>query len=93
MPVLDDEKTPATTYVTNDMPIDTPDRTHGDLERKLVRKLDLRMSITMVIYTLNLVSLSCVSDVNWQDVLTVHPFRLTGRMLRAWCIAILNLTS
>jgi len=63
MPALgdDSEKALDATYSVEDLPIDTPDRTHGDLERKLVRKLDLRMSIIVVIYTLNLVSLSRVS--------------------------------
>jgi len=59
MPALSDEKTHAT-YAIEDLPIRTPDRTRDDLERKLLRKLDLRMSIIVVIYTLNYVSLSYV---------------------------------
>lgn len=61
MPSIGDEKAPDATYAIEDLPIGTPNHTHDDVERKLLRKLDLRMSIVVVIYTLNYVSLSHVS--------------------------------
>jgi hypothetical protein len=58
MAALSDEKTPNATF--EDLPTGTHDHARDDLERRLLRKLDLRMSIIVVIYTLNYVSLSYV---------------------------------
>lgn len=54
MAALCDKKTSDVTI--EDLSIGIPDQTNRDLERKLLRKLDLRMSIIVVIYTLNYVS-------------------------------------
>lgn len=58
MPVLNDTQTGAI-GVVDDLPTGVPCPSHGrdNLERKLVRKLDLRMSVILLLYTMNMVSL------------------------------------
>lgn len=45
-------------YMHNDFSSGVPSQARNDLERRLLRKLDLRMSLIIVLYALNFVSLS-----------------------------------
>ena len=56
MPAFKDEQTPDATDAIVDLTPGGPQHTPDDLERRLLRKLDLRMSIIVVIYALNYVS-------------------------------------
>lgn len=59
MPVLNDTQTGGAIGVVDDLPTGVPCPSHSrdNLERKLVRKLDLRMSVILLLYTMNMVSL------------------------------------
>jgi hypothetical protein len=55
MPTLSD---PVDTIVTiNDLSTSVPCHARDDPERRLLRKLDLRLSILLILHTLNLVGL------------------------------------
>ena len=60
MSALDNAKTAGATDRFDDLPTG---HARGDLERRLLWKLDLRMSIIMVIYILNYVSLSYFANI------------------------------
>ncbi|KAG2130894.1 sugar transporter [Suillus clintonianus] len=71
MSALDDSKTGETTSAIGDfkVPLDVPHHAacaRDDLERRLLRKLDLRMSIIVVIFTLNYIDRSNVSNARLQ---------------------------
>ncbi|OAX40255.1 MFS general substrate transporter [Rhizopogon vinicolor AM-OR11-026] len=66
MATLSDEKTADAIYTIEDVPTGTPNHAHDDLERKLLRKLDLRMSIIVVIYTLNYIDRSNATNARLQ---------------------------
>ncbi|KAG2155721.1 major facilitator superfamily domain-containing protein [Suillus clintonianus] len=56
MPSLDDTKTVDIIDEINDLPTGVPCHTRDELERRLLRKLDLHMCMIPVLYTLNLVN-------------------------------------
>ncbi|KAG1854211.1 major facilitator superfamily domain-containing protein [Suillus subalutaceus] len=70
MTTLSDAK--ATECMNDDLSTGVPSHSRDDLERKLLRKLDLRMSIIIVLYALNFVSLS------HRRILSVCNFVLTA---------------
>jgi hypothetical protein len=58
MPNLSDPAAVDTTKVTiNDLSTSIPCHERDDPERRLLRKIDLRMSILLILHTLNLVGL------------------------------------
>jgi hypothetical protein len=85
MSALDDSKTGDTTSSSDNFKVPPSALghvtcAHDDLERRILRKLDLRMSIIVVIFTLNYVSLTC-----FFGMYTAHcalMTRLTDRMFR-----------
>ena len=56
MSAPDDEKTADSIDVINDLPTGVPCHARDDLERKLLRKLDIRISIVVVMNALSYVS-------------------------------------
>jgi hypothetical protein len=73
MTTLSDAK--ATEHMNDDLSSDVPSHSRDDLERRLLRKLDFRMSIIIVLYALNFVSL------RYQRILSVCNFILTDCIL------------
>ncbi|KAG0697635.1 major facilitator superfamily domain-containing protein [Suillus ampliporus] len=66
MQALNDPKTADTTDTINDLSTGVPCYARDDLERRLLRKLDLRMSVLVVIYTLNFIDRSNVNNARLQ---------------------------
>ncbi|KAG1879312.1 MFS general substrate transporter [Suillus tomentosus] len=68
MPVLNDTQTGGTIGVVDDLPTGVPCPSHSrdNLERKLVRKIDLRMSVILLLYTMNMIDRSNVSNARLQ---------------------------
>lgn len=80
MSALDDSKTTSSSDEVPPSALGHATCARDDLERRILRKLDLRMSIIVVIFTLNYVSLT-----GFFGIYTAHcaPItRLTDRMLR-----------
>ncbi|KAG0693092.1 major facilitator superfamily domain-containing protein [Suillus ampliporus] len=78
MPAPNDTKTVDTTDEIY-LPTGVPSHARDVLERRLVRKLDLRMSVIVIIYTLNFVSLSFLSNsISIIDRSNVNNARLQG---------------
>ncbi|KAG1886167.1 major facilitator superfamily domain-containing protein [Suillus subluteus] len=50
----------------NDLPKDVPCHARDDLEKRLLRKIDLRMSILLILYTLNLIDTTNISNARLQ---------------------------
>ena len=91
----DVEKIPAGTDVQK-APLDDPDVEFGgqearqQLEHKLVRKIDMRMSILTVIYILNYVRLRYLVTDHGNFTYISFPSRLIATMLRAALCALLT---
>ncbi|KAG1838122.1 major facilitator superfamily domain-containing protein [Suillus subluteus] len=50
----------------NDLPKDVPCHARDDLEKRLLRKIDLRMSILLILFTLNLIDRTNISNARLQ---------------------------
>ncbi|KAG2136487.1 sugar transporter [Suillus bovinus] len=66
MSTLGDEKAVDTIDVIDKVPIGVHCRARDDLERRLLRKLDLRMSVLLILQTLNLIDRTNVSNARLQ---------------------------
>lgn len=66
MPTLSDPTAVDAIDTINDLPKGVSCRARNDLERRLLRKLDLRMSILLILQTLNLVDRSNISNARLQ---------------------------
>ncbi|KAG2082739.1 major facilitator superfamily domain-containing protein [Suillus discolor] len=68
MPTLSDSKTIDTVVMIDDVPDGVRCHTRDDLERRLLRKLDLRMSIILILYTLNFIDRTNISNARLQGL-------------------------
>ncbi|KAG1793937.1 major facilitator superfamily domain-containing protein [Suillus plorans] len=66
MPTLSDPKTADIVVMIDDVPAGVHRHARGDLERRLLRKLDLRMSIILILYTLNFIDRTNISNARLQ---------------------------
>ncbi|KAG1848388.1 major facilitator superfamily domain-containing protein [Suillus tomentosus] len=66
MPTLSDPKTVDAVVMIDDVPAGVRCHTRDDLERRLLRKLDLRMSIILILYALNLIDRTNISNARLQ---------------------------
>ncbi|KAG1882973.1 major facilitator superfamily domain-containing protein [Suillus subluteus] len=66
MPALSDTEMGGTIDAIHDLPTDVFYHDRDDLEKRLVRKLDLRLSVILVLYTLNMIDRSNVSNARLQ---------------------------
>jgi hypothetical protein len=79
-----------TAKAIDDLPTGAPCHDRNVLEKRLVRKLDLRMSVIVILYTLNMVS----PKVFAYTILThAMHLRSTDRMLGVLNIVVLGLIS
>ncbi|KAG2350980.1 MFS general substrate transporter [Suillus weaverae] len=72
MPTLSDPTVVDTTDTIDDLPTAVPCHARDELERRLLRKLDLRMSILLILHTLNLVSQSDARLQGFEQDLHLH---------------------